>query len=110
MGPYIRWSRRLLQRIQGIHRQRTRSLGQPDYYASLQTLEQAIEIAGTERAKVTEALRTQTFRTVVGTFQFTGQVRRLQPLVSQWQSGEFVMIQPTNLAGAKPIAFPKPQW
>jgi branched-chain amino acid transport system substrate-binding protein len=84
--------------------------GSPITYASLQTLEQAIEIAGTERAKVTEALRTQTFRTVVGTFQFTGQVRRLQPLVSQWQSGEFVMIQPTNLAGAKPIAFPKPQW
>ena len=84
--------------------------GSPATFASVQTLEQAIEAAGTNRPKVIEALRTQTFQTVLGPLQLKGQVRLEQPLVSQWQNGEFVTIQPANLPGAKSIVFPKPQW
>jgi branched-chain amino acid transport system substrate-binding protein len=84
--------------------------GSPATYASVQALEQAVEAAGASRPKVIDALRSQTFQTVIGTFQFTAQVRRLQPLVSQWQNGEFVTVEPANLPGAKPIIFPKPQW
>jgi branched-chain amino acid transport system substrate-binding protein len=84
--------------------------GSPATYASVQVLEQAIENAGTDRAKIIQALRSQPFNTVMGTFSFKDQVRSVQPLVSQWQNGEFVTIEPTNLPGAKPIVFPKPQW
>jgi branched-chain amino acid transport system substrate-binding protein len=84
--------------------------GSPATYASVQVLEQAIENAGTDRAKIIQVLRSQPFNTVMGTFQFKDQVRSVQPLVSQWQNGEFVTIEPTNLPGAKPIVFPKPQW
>ena len=84
--------------------------GAPVTYASVQVLEQAIESAGIDRKKVIDALRKQTFSTVAGTFSFDNQIRQNQPLVSQWQNGEFVMLLPPNAPGTKPILFPKPAW
>ena len=31
-------------------------------------------------------------------------------LVGQWQDGQFYGIAPTNLAGTRPLIFPKPDW
>ena len=85
--------------------------GSPLVYMSLQTLEQAIEKIGLDRKKVIEALRTETFDTIGGKFIFANQVRRKQqPLVSQWQCDDFVVVQPENMSGTKPIVFPKPSW
>lgn len=84
--------------------------GSPITYASAQTLEQAIEQVGLDRKKVIEHLRTGTFDTVAGKLKFTNQVQREQPVVSQWQGGDFVMVQPANLPGAKPAVLPKPAW
>jgi branched-chain amino acid transport system substrate-binding protein len=30
--------------------------------------------------------------------------------VGQWQNGEFYGLAPSNLPGAKPVKFPKPEW
>jgi branched-chain amino acid transport system substrate-binding protein len=84
--------------------------GAPITYASAQALEQAIEKVGLDRKKVIEHLRTGTFDTIAGNLKFTNQVQRNQPLVSQWQGGDFVIVQPADLPGAKPAILPKPAW
>ena len=82
----------------------------PATYASLQALEQAVAIGGLDRKAVMAALRTASFQTVVGRFALKDQVRTVQPLVSQWQSGAYAAIEPDGLPGVQPLLFPKPSW
>ena len=84
----------------------------PVTYASLQVLEQAIEKAGTlDRKKVLDTIANDgPWQTIVGPIDLKTHIRGKQFGVGQWQDGQFVGIAPTDLAGAKPIVFPKPTW
>jgi branched-chain amino acid transport system substrate-binding protein len=83
----------------------------PEVYASLECLEQAIEAAGAlDREKVVDALRTNTFDTVVGDLSLKKQIRGKQFLVGQWRDGEFGGTVPADMHGARELLFPKPQW
>lgn len=80
-------------------------------YASLQVLEQAIELAGTiDRRAVLEAVRTGSFDTVLGTVRLEDAVFYGNWLVGQWQNGEFVALWPATRQGASRPVVPKPQW
>jgi branched-chain amino acid transport system substrate-binding protein len=80
-------------------------------YATGQVYQQAIEAAGTlDRVAVKEALDTNEFQTILGTFQFENQLNRSYPgQIGQWQDGEFEIVSPTENRTADPI-FPKPEW
>jgi branched-chain amino acid transport system substrate-binding protein len=84
----------------------------PVTYASLQVLEQAIEKAGTlDRAKVLDTIANGgPWDTIIGKVDLKNHVRGKQWGMGQWQSGQFVGVSPGDLAGAKPIIFPKPAW
>jgi branched-chain amino acid transport system substrate-binding protein len=84
----------------------------PVTYASLQVLEQAIEKAGTlDRKKVLDTIvNGGPYQTIVGPIDLKTHIRGKQFGVGQWQNGEFVGVAPTDLAGAKPVVFPKPAW
>jgi branched-chain amino acid transport system substrate-binding protein len=84
----------------------------PVTYASLQVLEQAIEKAGTiDRKKVLDTIvNGGPWPTVVGSVDLKNHIRGKQWGVGQWQNGQFVGVSPADLAGAKPIVFPKPNW
>jgi branched-chain amino acid transport system substrate-binding protein len=84
----------------------------PVTYASLQVLEQAIEKAGTlDRKKVLDIIANGgPWQTVVGPVDLKDHVRGKQWGVGQWQNGQFIGVSPGELAGAKPIVFPKPAW
>ena len=82
-------------------------------YASLQALQQAIEKAGTiDRKAVAKELASGSFDTILGTFSFDKESRKIPGLfaVGQWQSGEFVGLFPTDKEGAAKPTFPKPDW
>jgi branched-chain amino acid transport system substrate-binding protein len=74
-------------------------------YASLQVLQQAIEQVGEiDRAKIVEAIKTGTFKTILGDTKLEAGVLRKVWWVGQWQDGEYRGIAPTDLPGAsKPI-------
>jgi len=84
----------------------------PVTYASLQILEQAIEKAGTlNRKKVLDTIANAgPWPTIVGPVDLKDHVRGRQWGVGQWQNGQFVGVSPSDLAGAKPVVFPKPGW
>jgi branched-chain amino acid transport system substrate-binding protein len=84
----------------------------PVTYASLQVLEQAIEKAGSlDRKKVLAAIENGgPYETIVGPVDLKTHIRGKQFGVGQWQNGQFVGVGPADLAGAKPIVFPKPAW
>jgi branched-chain amino acid transport system substrate-binding protein len=70
-------------------------------YASLQVLQQAIEQVGEiDRAKIVEAIKTGTFKTILGDTKLEAGVVRKVWWVGQWQDGEYRGIAPTDLAGA----------
>ncbi|MGH1358600.1 MAG: amino acid ABC transporter substrate-binding protein [Burkholderiaceae bacterium] len=75
-------------------------------YASLQVLGQAIEAVGApDRKAVTEHLKTGTFDTVMGQWQFKGQMIEQFWTVGQWQAGKFVGVASTGKDGQKaPVA------
>jgi branched-chain amino acid transport system substrate-binding protein len=74
-------------------------------YAALQVLQQAIEQVGEiDRAKIAEAVRTGTFKTILGDTKLEDGVLRKVWWVGQWQDGEYRGIAPTSMPGAvKPI-------
>jgi branched-chain amino acid transport system substrate-binding protein len=84
----------------------------PVAYASLQVLEQAIEKAGTlDRKKVLATIADGgPYQTIVGPIDLKTHIRGKQFAVGQWQDGQFVGVGPSDLAGAKPVVFPKPAW
>lgn len=77
-------------------------------WASLQSLQQAIERAGsTDREAVNAELAKGGFDTILGTYK-PGDQNFWQ--VGQWQNGKFVGIAPTDMEGAHDLVFPKPDW
>ncbi len=87
--------------------------GHLPYYASLQVLEQAIEIAGTiDHSVLKDVIATERFDTVMGTVWFEGgglPAECYAGQVGQWQDGVFEVIGPPDQATALPI-IPKPPW
>jgi branched-chain amino acid transport system substrate-binding protein len=77
----------------------------PVTYASLQVLEQAIEgTGGVDRAAVTEYIKKNSFKTVLGDWTFKDQVIQNFWTVGQWQGGKFVGVASTGKPGEKPVA------
>ena len=76
----------------------------PVTYASLQVLEQAIEgTGGVDRAAVTDYIKKNSFKTVLGTWTFKNQVIENYWTVGQWQGGKFVGVASTGKPGEKPV-------
>lgn len=76
----------------------------PVTYASLQVLEQAIEgTGGVDKAAVTDYIKKNGFKTVLGNWSFKNQVIEQFWTVGQWQGGKFVGVESTGKAGAKPV-------
>jgi branched-chain amino acid transport system substrate-binding protein len=72
-------------------------------YAALQVLQQAIERVGEiDRAKITQEIKTGTFKTILGDIKLEGNALKKLWWVGQWQNGEYVGIAPANMPGAKP--------
>lgn len=84
----------------------------PDYwaspvqYASLEVLEQAITKAGTlDKAAVIEAIKANTFDTVMGEWKFDNNVIRKYWTVGQWRDGVFHGVGSTGVGGEQePVA------
>ncbi|WP_417814822.1 amino acid ABC transporter substrate-binding protein [Thalassospira alkalitolerans] len=77
-------------------------------WASLQSLQQAIERAGsTDRDAINAELAKGGFDTILGSYK-PGDQNFWQ--VGQWQDGKFVGIAPTSMDGAQSLIFPKPDW
>ncbi len=74
-------------------------------YASLQVLQQAIEEVGEiDRAKIIAAIKSGSFKTILGETKLEAGVLRKVWWVGQWQDGEYRGIAPTDLPGAsKPV-------
>jgi len=84
--------------------------GSPVTYAALQVLEQAIEgVGSTDRKAVTEYIKNNTFKTVMGAWKFKDQQIVHYWTVGQWQNGRYVGVASTGLPGAKPV-IPKTGW
>lgn len=88
----------------------------PDYwasattYAGLQILGQAIEKAGTlDKAKVVEAIRANTFDTVIGPIAMSDNINHNVWTVGQWDGGVFKAVAAEGLAtSGDPVK--KPAW
>jgi branched-chain amino acid transport system substrate-binding protein len=110
--PTVPGAQDYVKRLQALTGQTGDGWAAPVTYASLQVLEQAIEKAGTlDRKKVLETIANGgPYQTIVGPIDLKTHIRGKQFNVGQWQNGEFVGIGPSDLPGAKPIVFPKPEW
>jgi branched-chain amino acid transport system substrate-binding protein len=76
----------------------------PVTYASLQVLEQAIEAVGApDRQAVTDFIKKNNFKTVMGDWTFKNQVIEQFWTVGQWQGGKFVGVASTGKPGEKPV-------
>lgn len=87
----------------------------PDYlnsalaWMSIEILAQAVKTAGLDKAKIREAISTQTFDTIDGPVKFKGVENVLTPtMFLQFQKGEAQIVWPTSEATA-PFE-PKPDW
>ncbi len=83
------------------------------FYAGLEALFKAIEKYGLDRVQIRDALETESFETIVGTFKFR---RGLGPeveghgTITQWQGGDMMdVIWPPDAATAD-IIYPKFPW
>jgi len=73
-------------------------------YASLQILEQAIEGVGeADRKKVTQYIKDNTFKTIMGDIKFENQVSYKYWTVGQWQDGVFYGVDSRNMPNAKSV-------
>lgn len=76
----------------------------PVTYASLQVLEQAIEgTGGVDKAAVTEYIKKNSFKTVLGDWTFKNQMIENFWTVGQWQGGKFVGVASTGKPGERPV-------
>jgi len=87
----------------------------PDYldsalaWMSIEILEQAVKTAGLDKAKIREAISTQTFDTINGPVKFKGVENITTPtMFLQFQKGEAQIVWPNSEATA-PFE-PKPAW
>ncbi len=84
-------------------------LDAPLAYVSVQILEQAVAVAGTDRDRLREAIASRTFDTINGPARFEGIRNVLLPtMISQIQDGRQHIVWPSDQATAKVIA--KPVW
>lgn len=73
-------------------------------YSSLQVLEQAIEATGSkDRAAVTEYIKNNTFKTVLGEVTFENQNNERYWTIGQWQDGKYYGVGSTGRPGAKAV-------
>ena len=78
-------------------------------WMSLEILEQAVKTAGLDKAKLREAISTQTFDTINGPVKFTGVENLSTPtMFLQFQNGEAQIVWPPSEATAQ--FQPKPGW
>lgn len=76
----------------------------PVTYASLQVLEQAIEgTGGVDKAAVTDYIKKNSFKTVLGDWTFKNQMIENFWTVGQWQGGKFVGVASTGKPGERPV-------
>ncbi|RVT52359.1 amino acid ABC transporter substrate-binding protein [Rubrivivax albus] len=76
----------------------------PVTYASLQVLEQAIEgTGGVDKAAVTDYIKKNSFKTVLGDWTFKNQIIENYWTVGQWQGGKFVGVASTGKPGERPV-------
>ena len=79
-------------------------------YASFQILEQAIEAVGTlDRKAVTEYIKKNEFKTVIGPVKYDNQNSARYWTVGQWQGNKFYGVSSRGRPGAKAI-IEKPAW
>jgi branched-chain amino acid transport system substrate-binding protein len=65
-------------------------------------LPQAIEQVGeVDRAKITDAIKNGTFKTILGDTKLDGGVLRKVWFVGQWKNGEYVGVAPADMPGVK---------
>jgi branched-chain amino acid transport system substrate-binding protein len=87
----------------------------PDYldsalaWMSIEILEQAVKTAGLDKAKIRQAISTETFDTINGPVKFKGVENVLTPtMFLQFQKGEAQIVWPASEATAS--FEPKPAW
>ena len=87
----------------------------PDYldsalaWMSIEILEQAVKTAGLDKAKIREAISTQTFDTIDGPVKFKGVENVITPtMFLQFQKGQAQIVWPDSEATAS--FEPKPAW
>jgi branched-chain amino acid transport system substrate-binding protein len=87
----------------------------PDYldsalaWMSIEILEQAVKTAGLDKAKIREAISTQTFDTINGPVKFKGVENVITPtMFLQFQKGQAQIVWPASEATAS--FEPKPAW
>ena len=79
-------------------------------YASLQTLQQAIERKGLDRDAVSQEIATGEFDTVLGKISLEDNQLRTLWWAGQWQNGAFVGLSPADRQGAAKPVIPMPAW
>lgn len=100
-----------LTRHVAVHNREPDRWASPLVYASLQTLQQAIERVGKiDRAAIIKEIQNGTFDTIVGKVTLKDGIFRDGWGIGQWQNGEFYGIAPTRLEGARKPLIPKPAW
>jgi branched-chain amino acid transport system substrate-binding protein len=100
-----------LKRHSEVHGREPDRWASPLVYASLQTLQQAIERVGKiDRAAIINEIQTGTFDTIVGKIKLKDGINPDGWGVGQWQNGEFYGLGPVRLPGARAPMIPKPAW
>ena len=79
-------------------------------YASLQTLQQAIERVGLDREAVAKEISAGEFDTILGKIKLEDNQLRKLWWTGQWQNGVFAAISPGSRDGASSVVIPKPEW
>ncbi|MFM9886803.1 MAG: amino acid ABC transporter substrate-binding protein [Burkholderiales bacterium] len=80
------------------------SWGSPMYFSLLQVIEQAIEGVGDlDRAKITDYIKKNTFKTIVGEIDLRNQKLNRYWTVGQWQGGFFHAVSGVGYADYKPV-------
>jgi branched-chain amino acid transport system substrate-binding protein len=80
------------------------SWGSPIYYTLLQVIEQAIEGVGDlDRAKITDYIKKNTFKTIIGEVDLRNQKLNRFWTVGQWQGGFFHAVSGVGFSEYKPV-------
>jgi branched-chain amino acid transport system substrate-binding protein len=78
--------------------------GSPLYYTFLQILEQAMEGVGeVDRAKITDYLKSRTFKTIIGEADIRDQKLKRYWTVGQWQGGVFHAVAGVGFENYQPV-------
>jgi branched-chain amino acid transport system substrate-binding protein len=78
-------------------------------WAGLQILQAAIEKVGVDRKAIRDYIAEGSHQTIIGPLRFKGSEIQFPGTVSQWSSGDFEVVWPTDRATAQ-LLIPKPAW